>query len=178
MTNIKQTILKKISSGEITPTSRWYFITRDYVFYGLTCITTAIGSFAVSSILFQGLREHAPRIQHLPRNFSYFKSFVDTMPWVWVGAFMLLTLVAWLNYKNTRRAYRHHNLLIIVIVLAISLGGGILLFKTGIAKPVEMKFRKTIPMYKLDVERREVIREQYINRQQNQILGGRPERVR
>ncbi|MFW0871318.1 MAG: hypothetical protein ACKKL4_02595 [Patescibacteria group bacterium] len=163
MTNLKNQILTKIKAGEIKQTSRWYFITRDCVFYTLTAITTILGAFAVSSILFQTLREHAPRINHMPHNYYYYKSFIDTMPWFWVGALVLLSFVAWLNYKNTRRAYRHHNLLIIILVLVISFAGGIALFKVGVAKPLEMKFRDSLPLYKMDVERRENLRQRYIN---------------
>lgn len=171
MTDLKNTILNKIKTGEIQQTSRWYFITRDYVFYVLTVVTTVFGALAVSSILFQTLREHAPRVHHLPRDLSYLKSFMETMPWIWIVAFILLTVVAWFNYKHTARSYRHHNGLVVAVVLVVSLVGGVGLFKVGVAKHMEDTMRKHIPAYRLDVERREQMRERFIEERRER--GGR-----
>ena len=162
MNDIKNNILHKIQSGEIQQTSRWYFITRDYVFYVLTGFTAILGALATSSILFQLLIEHAPRVKHLPRDASYLKSFYEVMPWVWVGVFVLLIVIAWFNYRHTSRAYRHHNALIIAVMCLCSLVGGFVLFKTGVSSHVERELRNRVPMYHQDVERREELRKHFL----------------
>lgn len=162
MTELKNTILKKITEGEIKQTSRWYFVTRDYVFYFVTAFTAFLGSLAVSSVLFQTLIEHTPRVRHLPKDASYVRSFMETMPWIWIVALIVLVTLAWFNYKNTSRAYRHHNALIVALVLVVSLIGGLVLFKAGVAKRFEDRMRIHVPVYRIDVERREQLRQRFI----------------
>jgi len=176
MTDLKNSILHKIKEGEIQQTSRWYFVTRDYVFYVVAILTTVLGALATAALLFTMLEEHAPHVRDLPRG-EYWRSFFDTMPWVWFGLFILLGILAWLNYKNTRRAYRQHNTLVVSVVLLLSVLGGAVLFELGVGRKLEEGARRHVPMYEQRAEYRENMRATLLKRHQERVgQDGLPDR--
>lgn len=136
MNDLKQKLINQIKKGEIKQTSRWYFMTKDYVFYCATAIAVLLGSVAVSSILFQAVTEYWVPLRAVPVDTKLFFIVTKTIPFVWVFALIVLIVLAWLNFKNTARAYRHHNMLIVAGTIIFSLVGGVGLFLSGQAERI------------------------------------------
>ncbi len=164
MDNLKNNILNKIKDGEIKQTSSWYFLTRDYFFYTLTALSIVFGSIAVSSILFQSITEHMRPLRAVSSERELWVNFLQTAPYIWLIILSILVLVAWINYKHTKRAYKRHNILIVSLVLLLSCIGGGILFSSGRAATLEQHMRKNIPLYNSEIERRQSVRDKFIER--------------
>jgi hypothetical protein len=70
--DIKKTVLDKVKDGKIAQKSKWYFLTKDYIFWLMAILSTVLGGLAFSTIIFQ-LSEFGElnrlRTEHLVESF-------------------------------------------------------------------------------------------------------------
>ena len=145
--NLKKEILEKIKDGKINQKSKWFFLTKSYVFWFLSFISVALGSLAFSSTLF--LVSENKRAFILPSKKEHIlEGFLQTIPYWWVVAFLVLMTVAYFNYKNTYKSYKMENIYIILISLLLSIVFGLLIFMGGFTKKMDERAKNIFPSYK------------------------------
>ncbi len=179
MKDFKDNIIQGIKSGEIRPESRMRFLAHDYFFWILTGISVVLGGVATASIIYKVVVEQVRPLRGIG-GAEAVPVFFQTAPYIWILVLLVLVLAAWFNYKKTSKSYRRHNGLIIAGVVILSLLFGIGLFAAGAGAKVDDQMRKRVPVFKKEMERREKIRDRFIQerreRLQNRTDQNRPPR--
>ena len=161
MNKIKQEILRDIEQGEIKRQSRLSVLAHDYFFWIISGVTVLCGGAALSVVLHRIATYQVRPYLAEPESVSVF---IETLPYIWLTTFVILLVVAWFNYKQTPRAYKHHNVVVLGGVLLLSLVLGIGLFATGFGKITDEQTRERIPVLQKRFENRERIRNEFIER--------------
>lgn len=146
MDKFKDNILNKIQAGEIKKTSKWYFLTKNYFFWGFFTLSIILGSIAFSSCLIQLFHEAGPwhKLSWEQNNISYF---FRSLPYLWIVFIIIFIYLADLNYRHTDNGFKYKNYLIVSSSILISLIFGIILFYTGAGNRIENRIKRHIPIY-------------------------------
>ena len=153
MTELKENILKKITTHEITPRSRLRFLASDLLFWLLALVCTVIGALAVSVIIGEITIAGVEELRALDMR-ERLPVVIQLAPFIWIGLFALFIVAAWLNYKRTYRAYRYQKTVGLCIVI-LSLVFGILLYGLGADRTIEEGVRKRVPLLESRREQRD-----------------------
>lgn len=164
MDNIKNNIIKKIEKGEISKESRLRFLAHDYFFWTLGVVSILFGSISVATILHGISIEQLRPLGPFMRDPDTFIVFIQTLPYVWLALFALLLIAGWFNYRKTSFSYRRHNGAVIMGVVLVSLILGMGFFALGAGKEVDERSRAHVPLLKKEFERRERIRNDFLER--------------
>lgn len=145
MDSCVDSVLSKIEAQNLTPRSKWYFILKDELFWGIGAISVAIGSCSVAAALFAlthsdfGLRE----VTHD----SFFEFAYDALPFMWILSLIIFMFVGYVQVKHTKRGYKYPIYIIIGGSLVLSIAGGIVLHQFGFGERFEREFGPYIPFH-------------------------------
>jgi glucan phosphoethanolaminetransferase (alkaline phosphatase superfamily) len=151
--DFKKEILEKIKKGKIDQRSKWYFLTKSYVFWVLSAVSTLFGSIAFATILFQ-IKQNNRAFLTPEKSRHAAEGFLEALPHWWVLLFIVFVTAAYLNYKNTYRNYRRENIFIVIISLLLSVVLGFLIFFSGVAKKIDHQTQNSFPKYKKHLDKR------------------------
>ena len=161
MNDIKHNILKDINEGTLGMKSRLRYVAHDYFFWFMSFVTALFGAIAVAVVL---ERISTYQIRPVVREPESISVFIQTLPYLWLGMFALLIVVAWFNIHKTARAYKLRNITLILSVLSASLLFGVILFAFGIGQQVDERSRERVPVLRQEFQKREGLRQQFIER--------------
>lgn len=162
MNEFKETILQGIKKGEITAESKWRFLAHDYFFWFLTVLSTICGALAISSILHRIATDQAALAPHL-RDLETVSVFIQTLPYLWLLLLLVLGGVAWFNFNKTSNAYKHQLVVVLGMLVASMLIGGIL-FAAGVGSKVDQQVRERVPVFEKQRMKREAIRNNFLEK--------------
>ncbi len=134
--NLTEKIINKITEDKLNPKPRWGFLLKNYLFWFVFGLSSIIGGFAVSVIL------------HIAKSFySLTGSGWVYFPLFWIVFLSIFSLIAFLNVKHTRKAYKINPFLWVLISIFVSfvIGGGIYSF--GLADNFEEQCYHHLPGY-------------------------------
>ncbi|MCA9366995.1 hypothetical protein KC887_01875 [Candidatus Kaiserbacteria bacterium] len=122
MNNIKDTLLQKIKTGEVTMTPRWHFMLRGVLFAATTIIVALLAVYFLSFILYM-LRESglvfAPTF-----GWAGIVLFVSSSPWILiavVGVFLITLYVLVSHYSFSYKKPLVYSMIgIVLFVIAVS----------------------------------------------------------
>lgn len=159
-------ILNRIKQEHITPRPRWHFLAKDGALWAAGALAIAIGSVAVSVVIFV-LANHDWAIGRILHD-SVWGDVFSAIPLAWLGAFVLFVVAAHYNACSTKRGYRFHTfILIMAMALPIVFGYG--LYRAGASHVTEELLDSYFPGYQTMLERRDAL---WMHPEQG-ILGGR-----
>lgn len=139
-------ILKKIEEKKIKPKSKWVFLIKDYLIWVLCGLTVLIGALAMGVIIFI-INDNDWDIHGYLRK-SFLTYVLILIPYFWIFVLGLFSLLAYLNYKHTRKGYLlNHHIIIFISVFAVLVLGWTL-FASGISERMDKTFAQKIPYYK------------------------------
>jgi len=75
------------------------------------------------------------------------------LPYVWLAALAVLTVVAYLDFRKTKGGYRFRPFMVVGSVIAISMVAGVGLHLVGMGKRADAMFEVRLPQYRLMVPR-------------------------
>ncbi|MBU6490673.1 hypothetical protein KGQ25_00705 [Patescibacteria group bacterium] len=142
--HLARRILERIRGERIIP--RWKFIFKNYFFWALGALATALGALAFSAALFE--------VQSVDWRFSsvthtdFWAFFFAVMPFLWVGALALFIVVGYVNIRRTKHGYRYPLLAITLGAICISLALGTGLYATGLGREIEESIGDHPPFYR------------------------------
>lgn len=150
MSNLKKQILENIKREGITPTSRFYFVSRNYFFWLLFVVCVIVGAISFSSILFQWVI-----LGELTGNIHYSTPslFIEFIPLFWIGLVVMFTTSAWYNVKQTNAPYKKENAVVVLSSILFSLLLGLLLFRAGVAHNLDALMKTHVEPYRSFSER-------------------------
>jgi hypothetical protein len=140
-----QEILKRIEKEKICPKSRWHFLLKNYVIWIFLALFIALGSLAVSTILFIVTTHDWDVNDYLGKSFLSYV-FIS-IPHFWILTFAILILLAYYSFSRTRYGYRQavSRVFLGSFIASLFLGTG--LFFCGINSQVHEFFSKNVPFY-------------------------------
>lgn len=144
MNNTSQEILDKIKEQHIQPKKRWEFLFKNYIlwlFFGLAII---LGSLASSVTIF--MLKHASLVNNIP-NFHPLKKILFNLPLFWLVSLALFSLLAWYDFKNTKRGYKYQPIVIVFLSVLISMILGLIIYSAGFGERLESAFFRRVPFY-------------------------------
>lgn len=165
MNSLSEKILEEIHSKKITPRSRWYFLTKEWILWFACGVVTLLGAVAFSIVLFFLFNVNWKVRYFL--EMSQWKILFQMMPLLWVVLFVGLFILSLFHAHQTKRGYRYHRI-IIFSTLGISFVLGIFIYQMGMAHIVESIVGSHIPRYQTLLERKA----QMWHRPEEGLLGG------
>jgi hypothetical protein len=143
--DISKKTLKTIEEKKITPQARWHFLLKDYLLWFFFISSVILGAMAVSAIIFMFTSCDWDVYEYLDR--SLFEHIFVSMPYVWLSVLFILILVAYYNFKYTKRGYRYEIYKVVLVSILISVILGIILFFGGVGGAIHEKFSREMPFY-------------------------------
>jgi len=125
--NLKDNILEKMETENITPTPQWQFALQHGLLWIPGTLVTLVGACAWAGMLFGW--KHA--------NFAEYQRFIapsrlqfllETMPLIWIGSFLLFTGVIVQTLRLTPKGYRFNSRRVLGASLLISIILGTILY--------------------------------------------------
>lgn len=144
MNSAGQEILDKIKEQHIQPKKRWEFLFKNYALWIFFVLAIVLGSLASSVTIF--MMKHGAWSGHIP-NFHPFKRLLANLPLFWLISLSLFAILAWYDFKNTKRGYKYHPLLVVFasVVVSFIIGAGI--YQGGLGERLEDIFFRRVPLY-------------------------------
>lgn len=145
MTQLSEKILAEIEKEHIAPVPRWHFLVRNCVFWTLFAISIFLGSLAVSVMVEIYKIGDWDLLDHLQGNL--FASAVMSLPYFWILFLFLFALIAFYNWKHTKKGYLLKRRWIFVGSVAGSIFLGSFMNVLGWGKEVDSLMIQAMPIY-------------------------------
>lgn len=145
MENSGQEILDKIKEQNIQPIKRWEFLFKNYLLWLAFGLAIIFGGLASSATIF--VFQHATWLEMTP-GFSPLKRLWVNLPLFWLLSLSLFCLLAWYDFKNTKRGYKYHPAIIVLFSIMLSIVLGVLMHSLGFGQKLEDTFFRRVPIYK------------------------------
>lgn len=152
--NLSQKVLKKIKQEKIKPKPRWEFLLRDYAIWVLSIVFLLIGSFAFAVVIF--LVKHNDWAIYEQINDSLLKFTLLTLPYFWFVFLILFLVLAYYNFRHTKRGYRYKTFTILIGAVLVSLLLGVLLYNFGVGEAIDQAFAERVPFYSTLLRQRRI----------------------
>lgn len=143
--SVRSKVYDRIQCEKICPRSRWYFLTHEYVMWGLWALSVVVGAFAVSVTLFV-ITQHKYALYEATHD-NYLTFFIDVLPSLWIALFSFMALLAVYNLRHTKRGYRYRMWQIMGSSMVLSLAGGSALQLFGFGYTVDHMLGTQMRLY-------------------------------
>ena len=80
--------------------------------------------------------------------FSPLKRLWVNLPLFWLLSLSLFCFLAWYDFKNTKRGYKYHPLVIVLFSIVLSMLLGVAMYSLGLGQKLEEAFFRRVPLYK------------------------------
>lgn len=142
--NSGQEILDKIKEQNIQPKKRWEFLFKNYLLWLFFALAIILGGLASSATIF--IFKHATWVEMAP-GFSPLKRLWVNLPLFWLFSLSLFCVLAWYDFKNTKRGYKYHPLVIVLFSVVLSILLGAAIYLVGFGEKLEETFFRRVPLY-------------------------------
>src|SRR5690606_40503149 len=119
--SLKDNVLERLEREGITPHSRYYWLSYEYAFWGAWVLSVVLGAVALAVLSFTSVYIGYSLFEATHGGFLTF--LIDSLPYLWLLAFALLTLVAYFNLRNTKRGYKYPLYLVVGSSFSFSILG-------------------------------------------------------
>lgn len=143
--NLKNSILERISSEKVLPRSRWIFQSREAMVWSLWALSVLVGAFAVAVTLFVLTYRQYALYEATHENFYTFM--IEVLPYVWFLIFALMAFAAVYNLRHTKHGYRYPVWQILGSGLALSFAGGAMLHIGGFGYAIDHELGERMTAY-------------------------------
>ncbi len=145
-------IVETIKEKNVQPYSKWHFIIRRLLIWGLFILSLVLGSLACGVVIFQ-LR-HADWDLSTYLNMDYGTFILLNLPYFWLVFLVIFVSVAYFYCRRTERGYRCPTAWLITASIIFSFAGGIVVYKVDLAERLEAVFRNDIRIYRVLQEKK------------------------
>ncbi|HIP50192.1 MAG TPA: hypothetical protein EYG99_01955 [Candidatus Pacebacteria bacterium] len=138
-------IIDKIKKNKIKPKSRWTFLLRDYFMWLFFGTSIVVGGLAFAVMLFLITSNDWDVYKYLDKSFGEY--LLLSIPYFWIGLLTLFLLLAYYNYRHTKKGYRYKAYGIVLASVFLSILIGTVLFNAGLGNKIENIFADNFPYY-------------------------------
>tara|TARA_B100000745_G_C20153257_1_gene395291 strand:- start:3644 stop:4633 length:990 start_codon:yes stop_codon:yes gene_type:complete len=144
-TELVTSVLKRIEGEHVVPSSKWRFVCTEYGIWALWALTVVIGALSVAVMIFVG--GHARFALYEATHDTALSFFVEVLPYIWIVVFVVMTVLAYVNLRHTKRGYRYQVYHVVISSVVFSVVGGLVLHVFGIGSLIDTQFGKRMPNY-------------------------------
>jgi len=145
MPGISDKTFQEIISSRIEPAPKWRFVLRHASIWALLALAVTAGALAVSAGAFL-MSDFEWDVSSYPEG-GLWLIVLRSVPFFWLGALVLLLIVAYMEYRRTRLGYRGHTSAIVAVCLLISVSAGAILHLAGVGETIEDAAARSVPFY-------------------------------
>jgi len=138
-------VLQKIEQEHIAQVPKWQFTLGEALMWSAWAVSVFLGALAFSVIIFFTI--HAQFAPYEATHDHLFGFLLAVMPYAWVGAFVLMALLAHYNLRHTRHGYKFEVWQVLLSSLIVSLMGGMVLHTAGVGFRVDHLFASRVPLF-------------------------------
>lgn len=120
--DITNRILTRIETEHITPRARAVFVLQECGVWGLWLATVIVGAVAVAVTAYVAMNAEYALYEATHENFFTF--IIEVLPYIWLVLFVVMTLIASKQLRQTKHGYRYTTISILGSSIAFSLLGG------------------------------------------------------
>jgi len=142
--NIIKDVLDKIKTEDIKPKSRWSFLVKNYLFWMAGVLAVAVGSIAVSVMIFVINNQEWSLAG---RAGGFFYVLVYVLPYFWLVVFALFILVTYYNIRQIDGGYKYQLGVIIAIYFLLSILFGSVFYAVGLGEKTDDMLIMRSPFY-------------------------------
>lgn len=148
--DISQEILDKIK--EVKPKPRWEFVLKNYVIWGVALVALVFSSLAFAAVLYMLLNNDWDVYMYISGNLLEFVFL--TLPYFWIIFLGLLIIVAYYNFRHTKKGYKFSLSKVFLACLTINILLGTAFYQMGVGQAIDTALAKRVPFYGKFVNRR------------------------
>jgi len=158
MSQLSEKLNKAIKEGKLHIKPRWHFLLKHWVIGGLVLLTVLIGALAFSITWY--LLNDFDWLDYKYLEMGMLEYVIFGLPYFWMMIILLLTGIAYYNFRQTKHGYRYHWYWVVlgVIVLSVALGTSLEAF--GLGEKIDDQLVYNIPQYERMVPRRSLMWQQ------------------
>src|SRR5581483_11452623 len=142
---LQEQILRRIRTQNVKPTPKGYFKARDYVLWGLLGVFVAALSLGLGMVFFLVHSTDRSLLQKLSLTFS--ERLVYSIPIFWILVAAVAGVLAYLNFRKTRRGYRVSTEQFSIVTAVIAVAVGSILYAFDVAHSINNAATADIPLY-------------------------------
>ncbi len=142
---LQKTILDRIKTQGVKPMPKGYFKAREYILWislSLVAIALSLG-FGMIVFMLQGTDMEL--FEKLGLSFT--EKILYTIPSFWIVATFIVAVLAFINFRNTRRGYRISTKQFGIIASIVAVSVGSMAYAFNVSEFVDKIASKTIPLY-------------------------------
>lgn len=140
-----QELLGKIKEKKSDQKSRWHFLLKNYVIWGVGILALIIGGVAFSVIIY--LLKYNDWSAYKQINGSLLEFVLLTLPYFWVLFLVLFVLIVNYDIKHTKRGYRYPLSILVIASITISILLGGIFFRLGLGEVIDDVLGENAPFY-------------------------------
>lgn len=155
-----------IQERDLAPRPRWTFVARSGIIVALLALSVFLGALTVATSTFLLVdRDWDLAVQLGQRNTI---ATIQSLPYLWLAALLLLVIVTYSLLTRTRRGYRFAPITVLggSVLMSLALGSG--LYVAGIGPRTNDYARATLPAY----DRLVISRDRFWFNPEQGLLGG------
>lgn len=171
MSNISKNVLEKIDKKEIKPRPKWQFILSHVLLWAVFGVSIILGSIATGLVLAKLFANDWTLVPKLPG--GPVRGFLLVLPYLWIGVMILMIFITSQVFTKTKKGYKYHPWIIVVLSILVSIAIGSILFATKTADYVENSMRTHLKPY----EQYQELREKVWHAPDNGVLPGKIVRI-
>jgi len=144
-TPLVSSVLERLAGEQVVPCSKWRFKCIELSVWILWALTVVFGAVSVAVMFFVG--GHARFALHEATHDTPLSFFVEVLPYLWIAVFGLMSVLAYINFRHTKRGYRYQIHHIVISSLVFSVAGGVFLHLFGVGALIDTQFGKRMDTY-------------------------------
>ena len=142
---VAESVLDKIKQENIKQWPKWYFVTRNILFWAAFSVSAIIGARVIGVVMFAFTQFDFTMIARSKGGFLI--PMLKVFPYLWIIFFLIFIIFAILGLQRTSNGYKLSTTKLIGLNVLISLVLGILFLGIGDAKKFENRMAKRLPFY-------------------------------
>lgn len=142
---LASSVLSRIENEKVLPCSKWRFRAVEYGIWLFWALTVALGALSVAVMFF--VSSHARFALFEATHHTTTDFVLETLPFLWMFVFGVMAVLAYINFRHTKRGYRYQVHHILLSSILFSVIGGVVLHIFGVGGYIDGQFGKSMPTY-------------------------------
>lgn len=142
---LQNTVMERITSGEVGLRSRRWFTCLECFVYTAWFISVLVGAVALAVLFYITL--HGWYSFYELTGMSRLGLVLAYLPLVWLGVLLGTVVLAYKNFRRTRRGYRYPVWLVLVACIGMSFVLGALFYVLGVGQHIDTHLGERMPQY-------------------------------
>jgi len=143
---LSESVLSRITHEQVSPMPKWCFTCFNYSIWVLWAFSVLIGALSVAVLIYVG--DHARFALYEATHETPLSFFVEILPYVWIGAFIAMSGIAYYNMRKTKTGYKYPMWHILISSIVFSLVGGVILNLFGVGYLIDTQVGRHMPAYR------------------------------